>query len=121
MAGSRFGHDNLSEGNGTEDSCGGRFCSEDKRFHLTVGVSSNDPISNALCAPGFRLIDKEELLGGQLSRYDGGGAQVGNRIRVGGTRYEMADGGGTGTGLFACEDTNDIGNGQSGFVCDNIA
>jgi len=110
---SKFGVNNISQNNTATDSCGGHFCSENKRYYK---VPTNDP-----CGLGFRRIARSELAAGQLAMYEGTG--VGGAIYPDDPateRWGVSFGDGVGTsGSFECLDVNDIGGGSAGIRCSN--
>ena len=114
---SKFGVGNVSEGNGAEDSCGGRFCSERKRYY--VGGSFRYGVDSLVgfCDSGFRLLTRQELVDGHLSRYAGTLSDISVAIGDSQTRFELSDGGGRNFGMFECEDANDIYGTEPGFRC----
>ena len=120
---SKFGKDNVSEGNGTEDSCGGRFCSERKRFYGGAGVQFGSPLPSGYCDPGFRLLNEFELRNGNLAEYDGNGAIIFPEIplRIDSNRKYGLSFGGSAGGVFECPLVNDINGTEQGLRCSNAA
>lgn len=82
VAGSKFGKDNVSTGNGAPDDCGGGICTERRRYYLTQdefnGSDADDP---STCAPGFHFASLWEILEPSSLSYD---TQLGTSFQSGG-------------------------------------
>lgn len=108
----KYGKNNVSGSNGAEDSCGGRSCSERRRFYLEGAFESGTFVPSDFCDSGFRLLRAAELIDGQLAGYDG--ELTLTRVHIASQRYELSEGGSVGTNGFVCDEE------PGGFRCSDI-
>lgn len=69
VAGTRFGQDNRSDGNPSEDSCGNGLCTEGRRYYLTDTSFTGDHGAD-VCAPDFHMASFAELSSPAVLVYD---------------------------------------------------